>query len=230
LTTAIENLTSRDPNQRATALETLESIGERDIVRPVLALWETSEALAAPAAADVADLRNDPDEWLRACAMLVLSEETSMHTLPTLSLMDKVLFLRRVPLLSDLTPIDLKHIATIADERVFHAGELIARQGDPGDELFIIVSGKVIVREGVADRSERTVGEVVGEMSIITQEPRIASLIAVDQVRVLGLDRSEFEGMLRERPAISLAVMRVLIARLKESEAKARQPDDGGTP
>ena len=153
-----------------------------------------------------------------------------MHTLPTLSLMDKVLFLRRVPLLSDLTPIDLKHIATIADERVFHAGELIARQGDPGDELFIIVSGKVIVREGAADRSERTVGEVVGEMSIITQEPRIASLIAVDQVRVLGLDRTEFEGMLRERPAISLAVMRVLIARLKESEAKARQPDDGGTP
>ena len=230
LTTAIENLTSRDPNQRATALETLESIGERDIVRPVLALWEMSEALAAPASADVADLRNDPDEWLRACAMLVLSEETSMHTLPTLSLMDKVLFLRRVPLLSGLTPIDLKHIATIADERIFHAGELIARQGDPGDELFIIVSGKVIVREGAADRSERTVGEVVGEMSLITQEPRIASLIAVDQVRVLGLDRTEFEGMLRERPEISLAVMRVLIARLKESEAKARQPDDGGTP
>ena len=110
------------------------------------------------------------------------------------------------------------------------AGCRVARQGDPGDELFIIVSGKVIVREGAADRSERTVGEVVGEMSIITQEPRIASLIAVDQVRVLGLDRTEFEGMLRERPAISLAVMRVLIARLKESEAKARQPDDGGTP
>ena len=55
-----------------------------------------------------------------------------MHSLPTLSLMDKVLVLRRVPLLSDLTPIDLKHIATIADERVFHAGEFIARQPDDG--------------------------------------------------------------------------------------------------
>jgi CRP-like cAMP-binding protein len=48
----------------------------------------------------------------------------------------------------------------------------------------------------------------------------VASLVAVGHVRVLCIDQKQFEGMLRERPEISLAVMRVLIARLKESEAK----------
>jgi hypothetical protein len=223
LTTAIENLTSREPNQRANAIETLESIGDQEIVKPLLAMWETSDALAAPASAHVTELLNDPDDWLRACATLVLSGGVDMHTLPTLTLMERVLFLRRVSLFAELAPIDLKHIATLAGERLFHAGDLIAQQGEPGDEMFIIVSGRVAVREGTADRSERAAGDVVGEMSIITHEPRLASLIAVEPVRVLSLDRRAFEGMLRDRPEISLAVMRVLIARLKESEAKVYQ-------
>ena len=147
-----------------------------------------------------------------------------MHTLPTLSLMERVLFLRHVPLFAGLTPPDLKHIAAIAGERLFHEAELIARQGDPGAEMFIIVSGEVAVREAADSRSEqeilrRHVGEIVGEMSIITQEPRVASLIAVGAVRVLSVDHKQFESILRERPEIGLAVMRMLIARLKERVA-----------
>ena len=57
-------------------------------------------------------------------------------------------------------------------------------------------------------------------MALISQGPRVASLVASGHVRVLCIDQKQFEGMLRERPEISLAVMRVLIARLKESEAK----------
>jgi len=148
-----------------------------------------------------------------------------MHTLPTLSLMERVLFLRHVPLFADLAPPDLKHIAAIADERLFHDAELIARQDDPGDELFIIVSGEVAVRERAGGQAEqeitrRQAGEVVGEMSIIAQESRVASLLAVGAVRVLSVDHKQFASMLRERPEISLAVMRVLIARLKEREAR----------
>ena len=55
--------------------------------------------------------------------------------------------------------------------------------------------------------------------ALLTQEPRVASLIAVGAVRVLSVDHQQFEAMLRERPEISLAVMRVLITRLKEREA-----------
>jgi CRP/FNR family cyclic AMP-dependent transcriptional regulator len=232
--TAIANVTSRDPNQRANAIETLEAIGNRDLVRPLLAIWESSASTDVTWPAGLAELLNDDDAWLRDCAALVQAAPptpggNNMHTLPTLSLMERVLFLRRAPLFAGLAPIDVKHIAALADERLFQDAELIARQGDPGDEMFIIVSGEVAVRERAAGQSEQEVtrrcaGDVVGEMAVISQEPRVASLIALGPVRLLSVDRKQFEGMLRERPEIGLAVMRVLIARLKEREAElARQ-------
>ncbi len=262
MATAIDNLKSRDPNQRAYAMETLESIGELHIVRPLLSLWEGGEATSARSDGWLAQLLQDSDAWLRACAALVaggsddpqardllarlaesdadtLVRETAsavkgdspVHTLQTLSLMERVLFLRRVPLFADLSPADLKHVAAIAEERFFHDGDVIARQGDPGDEMFIIVSGEVRVLEAAdggsdapgAEVARRKPGEFVGEMALISQGPRVASLVAADHVRVLCIDQKQFEGMLRERPEISLAVMRVLIARLKESEAKTAQ-------
>ncbi|HET7090537.1 MAG TPA: HEAT repeat domain-containing protein [Anaerolineae bacterium] len=261
MATAIDNLKSRDPNQRAYAMETLESIGEQHVVRPLLSLWEGGEATSARSDGWLVQLLQDSDAWLRACAALVaggsadpqardllerlaqsdadaLVRETAsavkgdspVHTLQTLSVMERVLFLRRVPLFGDLSPADLKHVAAIADERFFHDGDVIARQGDLGDEMFIIVSGEVRVLEAAdggleapgAEVARRKLGEFVGEMALISQGPRVASLVAEGHVRVLCLDQKQFEGMLRERPEISLAVMRVLIARLKESETRVR--------
>ena len=265
MATAIDNLRSRDPHQRAYAMETLESIGEPHILRPLLSLWEAGEAAPAHSEGWLTQLLGDSDAWLRACAALVagavddphardllahlaqsdadaLVRETAahgsaamkgdlpVHTLATLSLMERVLFLRRVPLFADLAPADLKYVAAIAEERFFHDGDVIARQGEPGDEMFIIVSGEVRVLESADGEPEalglevarRQPGEVVGEMALISQGPRVASMVAVDPVRVLCIDQKQFEGMLRERPEIRLAVMRVLIARLKESDAKAR--------
>jgi CRP-like cAMP-binding protein len=65
--------------------------------------------------------------------------------------------------------------------------------------------------------ARRKAGEYVGEMAIINQEPRMASLVAAGDLRALCIDRKQFEGLLRERPETSLAVMRVLCARLKEA-------------
>ena len=65
------------------------------------------------------------------------------------------------------------------------------------------------------------IGDVVGEMSIITRNPRVASLIAEDDVRTLRIGRQEFESMIRERPDVSLAMMRVLAERLS---AETRAP------
>jgi CRP/FNR family cyclic AMP-dependent transcriptional regulator len=59
-------------------------------------------------------------------------------------------------------------------------------------------------------------GDVVDEMAIISQEPRMASVIASGETCLLGIDRAPFEKLLRENPEISLAVMRVLCERLTE--------------
>jgi HEAT repeat protein len=159
----------------------------------------------------------DPDALVRDAAGAVLKEGESVNTLRTLSMMETILFLRHVPLFADLSPADLKQVAAIASESLFPDGETIARQGDPGDEMYIIVSGEVSVISATGmEFVRRKPGEYVGEMAIISREPRSASMVAVGDVRTLGINQKQFEGILRERPETSLAVMRVLCARLRE--------------
>jgi CRP-like cAMP-binding protein len=145
-----------------------------------------------------------------------------MDTLATLTIMERIVFLRRVPLFAHIETADLKQIAQIASEHLFGDGDFIVRQGDIGNEMFIIMSGevRVIIRTAKnidKELARRQPGEVVGEMSIISQEPRSASLIAAGDVRTLTIEQKQFEGILRERPDTALAVLRVLCARLKES-------------
>jgi AAA family ATP:ADP antiporter len=271
---ALDGLKSRDPAQRAYALEVLDSLGERALIRPLLRVWETP-ARTVQAGASLGEALRDPDPWIRACAALVagvsheptqrsalaqlaasdadaLARETAatalgapatggadgqadggvaMDTLAAVSLMERVVFLRRVPLFANLAPIEVKQVAAVADERVFADGEVLSSQGDPGDEMYIIVTGevRVVVQRtdgATVEAVRRGVGEYVGEMAILTQESRIATLIAVGSVRALVIGQKAFERILRERPETGLAVIRELCARLRESETRAAQPVD----
>ena len=147
-----------------------------------------------------------------------------MDTLATLSLMDRILFFKRVNLLENLSPVDLKQVALIAEEEVYADGEVIAQQGELGDVLFVIVSGEVrvcSVRDGQEfEIARRRAGDYVGEMSIIGREPRMASLVAIGDVRTLCIDQKSFEGLIRERPDVSLTIIRELSKRLKEASLK----------
>jgi CRP-like cAMP-binding protein len=144
-----------------------------------------------------------------------------METLATLSVLDRVLALRRVPLFASLPSSELRQVAAIASERWFGSGEVIARQGEPGDEMYIIVSGAI----GVVDRASGKVvarrgpGEYVGEMAVLSLEPRMASLVAEADVRVLVIEQTAFGAILRERPETSLALIRELCQRLKAAQA-----------
>jgi hypothetical protein len=227
---AIDNLQSRDRAQVANALEALESLGEPTIIRPLLPLWERAVPRTAPRETWLPALLHDPDPFIRDCAELVgASTEGAPMTeaIATLSDLERVLFLRKVPLFAELSPRDLSRIAAIAEEANYADGETIAGQGEPGEELHIVVEGEVrVLRETPgAEESElarRTVGEVVGEMALITQDPRMASLVAAGDVRTLRVGRTAFEGVLRERPETAIAVIRVLSQRLVESAGAAR--------
>lgn len=209
-------------------------------------MWELGEPepVAATTAVmiDLPKLLHDEDDWIRACAAFVtdptephlktlaatdpnllvrttaqtILSGAPMKTLATLSRMERILFLRRVPLFSELAPSDLQRIANIANERAYPDGATIVTQGEPGEEMYIITTGEVSVKVTGKEVARRKVGEVVGEMSIISREPRVASLLAVGEVRTLYITREQFESLLRERPEVSLGVMQVLCARLKE--------------
>jgi HEAT repeat protein/ATP/ADP translocase len=246
---AIENLGSREPGQRANALETLEAVGEPDVVRPLIAVWEQTARSPGDGSSVLSELLSDPNAWLRAsaafaaagraelrsaveelarsdrdtlvreAAAVALEGDRVVEALPTLSLMERIVFLRRVPLFVELSPADLKHVAESVTEQVFPDGEVIAEQGEPGDEMFVLLSGEMRVlvsRDGetATEVARRGPGEYVGEMAVITQAPRMASLVAAGPVRALSIDRRRFERILRERPEASLAVMRELCNRL----------------
>jgi hypothetical protein len=163
---------------------------------------------------------NDADLLVRREAEQAITGER-MNTLTTLSIMERVMFLKRVPLFADLPPSDLKQVAAIANETAFTSGDILAEQGEIGREMYVIVNGEVAVRVNADHKPEvevarRKAGDFVGEMAIISQEPRMASLVALGDVRTLSIDQKSFEGLLRERPEVCLAVLRVLCGRLKE--------------
>jgi hypothetical protein len=113
-------------------------------------------ALAAGRAPEDAGLRrqlqrlaeSDQDPIVRETAGRAAGPpgEAAMDTLATLSTMERILFLRRVPLFADLSPADLKQVAAATGERLHADGDIIAQEGDPGEELYIITSGAVRVR------------------------------------------------------------------------------------
>ena len=223
---AIENLQSRDAANQANVIEALDTMSAkyRDIIQPLTKLWEDNNASPATRHLDWARLLNDPDEWIRDCAAFAQHYGENMDTLTTLSLMDRILFFKRVPLFANFSPVDLKQVAALAEEEVFSDGEELGHEGDVGDAMFILISGEVKVcsqRDGQEfEIARRKAGDYVGEMSIIGREPRMASLVAVGDVRTLCIDQKSFEGLIRERPDVSLAVMQALSQRLKEASLK----------
>jgi HEAT repeat protein len=237
MNTAIENLQTRDTSQRANVIEALESISAkyRDITQPLTKIWEDDTTQYSEASlwdtirsteSDWERLFEDPNSWIHDCAQFAAHKlgVKTMENLATLSLMDRILFFKRVPLFENLSPADLKQVATIAEEESFSEGEEMAREGDVGDVMFIIVSGEVRVcsrRDGEEiEIARRKAGDYVGEMSIISREPRMASLVAVGDVRALCIDQKSFEGLLRERPDVSWSVIQELNKRLKEASLK----------
>jgi HEAT repeat protein len=213
---AIENLTVSDPAQRANALEVIETVGEPAIVRPLIALWEPRH-IGERDARVIEQLRNDNDEWIRACAeyaSATMKGAAMTRTETTIPLVERVVFLRKAPLFAALPPQDLQPIAEVAEEHVFAEGDLIAAEGEPGDTTYVIVEGEADVIAGDRSLAVRGPGEVIGEMSVISSRPRVASLQAKSDVRVLEIHKGAFEAILRERPETALALMRVLCERL----------------
>ncbi|HSK87876.1 MAG TPA: HEAT repeat domain-containing protein, partial [Anaerolineales bacterium] len=221
---AIEFLQTRNSAQQAVVMETLESLEPhcRKIIQPLMRLWEEGATLEPVEQVDWQRLISDEDEWIRDCAWFAAHQlgELKMENISTLSLMERILFLKRVPLFANFSPADLKQVAAISQEASFSDGTAIVRQGEEGDVMFIVVSGEVLVSAAQGHKeivlARRKPGEYVGEMALISKEPRIATLTAVGNVHTLCIDQKSFESLLRDRPDVSLAVIQILCKRLKE--------------
>jgi CRP/FNR family transcriptional regulator, cyclic AMP receptor protein len=223
---AINILNMRNSTQRANVIEALESINARwrKIIQPLMRFWEAE--MRADGKVDWQRLIADEDPWIRDCALFAAHKlgEMKMENIATLSLMERILFFKRIPLFQNLSPSDIKQVAALAQEESFSDGVAIVREGEIGDVMFIIVSGEVRVLvtkdQKEVELARRKAGQYVGEMALISKEPRIATVRAVGNVHTLCIDQKSFESLLRDRPDASLAVIQILCERLKEVGAK----------
>jgi NTE family protein len=109
------------------------------------------------------------------------------------------------------------------------AGGVLMRQGELGDAMYVLASGRLRVSITGADGRSRAVreitrGQVVGEMSLITDAPRSATIVAVRDSVLARLGRPGFDALLRQHPAVSMALTRQIITRL-QTQGHGLRPD-----
>jgi len=134
--------------------------------------------------------------------------------------------LAQTPLFAELTQEELQRIAEAARLRAYQPGEVIVREGEQTAGCFIILTGQVEVVKD-ADTAKSTVlarlgpGELFGEMAMIDEHPRSATVCAVEATECVGLRRSDFMAELQRTPEIAVHMLPVLVRRLREARTMA---------
>jgi CRP/FNR family transcriptional regulator, cyclic AMP receptor protein len=130
---------------------------------------------------------------------------------------ESVVLLGKIPMFAALDEELLDQIARSSTGASFPTGSMIAKEGDEGSSLYVILKGEVEVRRGRRVLSKLNQGQFFGEMSILDNEPRSADVVAVEDTDCLVLDRSAFESLVRAHPELALGVLKEVVGRLRET-------------
>lgn len=143
--------------------------------------------------------------------------------------MNAVDALSHVSLFADLNKKELQTIANSSQEHSYKAGDVLVSQGDTGVGLYVILSGKVrITQANNPDRAEADLGtygpgDVFGEMALLDDLPRSATVTALDDVSALILPVWEFRTIMRNHPDIAIKLLSVLSRRLRKAESQSNR-------
>ena len=141
-----------------------------------------------------------------------------------MSLEEDALALAKVELFANVATKRLKLLALASSRVLFETGQPLCLQGDEGDEAFILMSGEADVTIETADRvttvARLKASDVVGELAILRDMPRTATVTAVTDVSTLRIGKQDFLSLLKEFPEVSVEVMRSLAERLARTTAE----------
>ena len=143
-----------------------------------------------------------------------------------MALNEEVDALRSIPLFARVAPSQLKLIAFTSERLTFPAGRELFHQGDEGDVAYIVLDGSADVILDTPD-GELTVArlgrnDIIGEMAILMDAPRTATVRAASELVTLSITKDMFFRMIGEFPEIAVEVMRVLAQRLDATTARLR--------
>jgi HEAT repeat protein len=220
---------------RADALEVLSNLGDREasellvLVHETAPLEERARALAGIVQVPetlpdiLAQARRSELRWIRMAAEAVDPQEGAPP--PEEDVMERLLALKRVDLFHNLSLEQLDAVHRVTKEEDYLAGEVICREGDPGDMLYLLLQGRVAVvkSHGTPEAIQLASMEAIdyfGEMAILDNEPRSATVVAQTPARLLMLDGSSLKDLILQMPDISFEIFRVLTGRIRVAEKR----------
>ena len=147
--------------------------------------------------------------------------------------MEGLLAMRRVPLFAHLSLEQLEAIGKFMTEAQYLAGEVVVREGDPGDELYVMLEGEARAVKHYGSPQEIALTTMspdgvgyFGEIAIFDRAPRSATVVVTQDARLLALEGGRFMDLILQSPEISLEIFKVLTQRLRSAEERLRAQDD----
>ncbi|MFP3947725.1 MAG: GGDEF domain-containing protein, partial [Longimicrobiales bacterium] len=136
--------------------------------------------------------------------------------------MDPSMLLRRVPLLQDLAPDEIEKVTRVVREETLPGNTNVLEMGDPGRALYIILEGDVrVLYPGRSDEFELArlgPGDFFGEMALLNDEPRSATVRTLSDTRVLVVKQRDFRNILLDFPTTAVNVLEALSLRIRTAD------------
>lgn len=233
--TCIQVVQVREPHRLPFVLELLDGVltqQERRVLYPLIEsipldernkLGE-SQFTSLPGSLEpvLADSIKQGATWIATISLDYTSRGTSSGPANTVeakhamyTTLEKAVFLKSVSLFQNIPAERIADIAQVAVETHVAANEVLFREGDHGDSLYIVLSGCVRVHKGEKTLASLTRGACLGEMAVLDQEPRSADVTAMEESTLLRIDQEAFYEVLSQSPELMHGIIRLLTSRLR---------------
>jgi len=128
--------------------------------------------------------------------------------------------LATVPLFQGLSSKELGRVARAADEVALTAGSIVAEEGTPGDSFYLLADGAAVVNRDGKKIATLGTGDFFGEMSLLDDGPRSATVQLTRDSTLLVMHRKDFAGIIADMPGVARKLLQGLAARLREADRK----------
>ncbi len=143
-----------------------------------------------------------------------------------MSIKEEVEILRNIPLFAKLEPAKLKLLAFTSERLTFEPGQALFQQGDPGDAAYIVIDGAADVllntTKGPVKVASLGRNAIIGEIAILCDVPRTATVTAKDKTVTLKINKETFFRLVTEFPQMAVEIMRELARRLEKTNEQLR--------
>jgi CRP-like cAMP-binding protein len=129
--------------------------------------------------------------------------------------------LGKIPLFSGCSQRELQIVARAVKEVQHPAGTVIAREGEPGIGLFVVLEGTATVSIGGVRKGKIKPGEFFGEIALLDGGPRTATVTADSDLELLGLTEWVFRGLVQQHPSIAIKTLQAMAGRLRSATKAA---------